>query len=184
MQFIPIALAVVQGVSALSKAGAEKDRLEAQARIQEYNAAVAAQRAETTRSVYASREENLRRQQRVFLGRQRAQSAESGAGLLGTNADLERQSMINTELDVLGLRYEGELEAKGLLAQANIARQEAGFTRSQKSAATLGGWLGVGAAALSGAGGYLRGGGSMQTPAAANSGNFLRMDSGGTRGFG
>lgn len=158
MQFIPIALAVVQGVSALSKAGAESSRLEAQARINEYNAAITAQRAETTRSVYNSREDSLRRKQALFMGKQRATAAESGAGLGGSNADVLRQSEIESELDALSLRYEGDLEARGLLAQSDAYRTEASFSRSQKSSARMGGWLGVGAAALSGTSSYLRGG--------------------------
>lgn len=86
----------------------------------EYNATVARQQADNASAVAGQKEEAQRRAARIFQGQQRAAIAESGAGLGGSNADIERQSEIFQELDALNIRYEGTLQRKGLLDQASL----------------------------------------------------------------
>lgn len=164
----------MQAIGSISKGNQQAQQLEAQARINDYNAALAAQRAESVRSVYSSREDQARRRQRLFLGRQRAGAAESRTGLGGTNADLLHQSEVEAEFESLNIRYEGDLEARGLLAQADTFRTQATNARRAAKGAKMGGLLGAGAAAISGYGSY-SGAGTTPTTTPPG-GNRLIMD--------
>lgn len=124
----------------------------------EYNAAVNRQRAEVSRAISGQREEQVRRSSREALGRQAAASAESGLGLGGSNADLERQSAVMAELDALNIRYEGELEAHGYLSEAALEDYNARINRSYGRNARVAGFIGAGGTALAGYGDYYRAG--------------------------
>ena len=100
--------AIQQGKSAQSAANANAANLEQNAGIE--------------RSQANQREEAKRREARMVLGTQRAALAESGGGMGGSAADVMRQSSINAELDALTLRYEGDLRARGLEAEAQQER--------------------------------------------------------------
>lgn len=63
---------------------------------------------------YSAREETLRRNIRLALGRQRAAVAQSGTGFGGSNEALMAQSTAGGELDALNLRYQGQLERMGM----------------------------------------------------------------------
>ncbi|MNR24174.1 hypothetical protein D3C85_1412390 [compost metagenome] len=72
-----------------------------------------------------SREDELRRQQAQFRGEERARTAQSGAGFEGSNADLAKQNATLQQLDLLNTRYNAQLQASGLLAQADQDRAAA-----------------------------------------------------------
>jgi hypothetical protein len=99
---------IQQGKSAQSAANANADNLEQNAAIE--------------RSQANQREEAKRREARMILGNQRAGFAQAGGGMGGSAADVMRQSSINAELDALTLRYEGDLRARGMQAEAQQER--------------------------------------------------------------
>jgi len=130
MEWIAIIGLIIGAVSALSGSLAQQRQYEANAKANDYNAAVLRQRAELTASTYNQREEQQRRVARLQAGELRASIAESGSGLLGSNADVERQSQIFAEMDSLNIRYEGELESSALLEEATLQDFEAKVNRA------------------------------------------------------
>lgn len=158
MQFLLIASTAMSVIGQISSGRQQSKQYEAMAQANAYNAMINRQRADQTRSVYGQREERQRREAAFVIGKQKAASAQSGIGLGGTNADLENQSEIFAELDALNIRYEGELEAQGLLAQANLDDMQASQNRSNASSARKSGYLGAAGALLSGTGDYLKAG--------------------------
>lgn len=100
--------AIQQGKSAQSAANANAANLEQTAAIE--------------RAQANQREEAKRRETRQVLGLQRAAFAQSGGGLGGSAADVMQQSAVNAELDALTLRYEGDLRARGMEAEASQER--------------------------------------------------------------
>ncbi|PWR24985.1 hypothetical protein [Zavarzinia aquatilis] len=127
--------------------------LQAVSSIQQGNAAASAANwnagqmdAAATRTLAATNaeEDRLRRQQAQELGRQRAAFAESGLAPSGSVLDVMTESATNAELDALTLRYRGQVEANDLRNQGSI-------TRWQGRQARRAGYIGAGAALLSGA---------------------------------
>lgn len=151
MAYLAIAAAVVGAMSAYSKGTQTANQYEAYAQANAYNAALNRQKAETARSVYNQREEQIRRTSAVKLGAMRASIGEAG---LGGNPDLERQSEVLAELDALNIRYEGELESYGLLEQAKLDDYQYGVNKTNASNARRSRWLGMASSALSGYGAY------------------------------
>lgn len=105
-----------------------------QAKQDEANAAV-------TNLQASANEESQRREARRRLGAMRGEIAQSGTGLLGSNADIYSQSARDAELDALNIRYGGLMESKGLLNQSDASRyNSAGYlaeARAGKQAANL-----------------------------------------------
>lgn len=145
---------------------------------------------------YSAREETLRRGIRSQLGRQRAQIAESGTGFGGTNLQLQRQSTAASELDVLNLRYQGELERMGMdIDIANLRYNKQALRKAAKTAMRMR-WHNAGAAAF-GAGTVGMGSGTSAPTASPgaygqgsmmnfgnNMGGFTSTSSGGFTGGG
>lgn len=174
MGWVTIAMVAISAISAMAQSKQQEKQYKAQAQANEYNSAVLKQRADTAQSVYGQREERQRREARMVLGEQRAAIAQSGTGMLGSNADIQRQSEVAAELDALNIRYEGDLEARGLLAQSSLESWEAGINRSSAKSARTSGFLGVAGAALKGFGGYAGSlsGGASATPSLGLYGGF------------
>lgn len=99
-------------------------------------------------------EDDFRRRARAQRGEQVASIAQSGIGFDGTGKDLLEQSDINSELDALTIRYEGNLRQKGLLQDASMSAYEAGVARMNKGAARTAGYMGIAGAVASGASAY------------------------------
>jgi hypothetical protein len=116
----------------LQQADSDKAAYKWGARMSERGARVAYQQT-------GQQEEALRRQTGRFLGSQAAAVAQSGTGMGGSNADVMAQSARDAELDALTLRYEGDLKAKGLLADGRSQRfqgnqaKKAGYWRAAGS---------------------------------------------------
>lgn len=154
-QYAMMAMAAVQAIGAISGGAQKSGQYKAAAQANEYNAAVLRQRSETALSVSNQRESQQRRTSAIAMGKMRAGIAQSGLGMGGTNADLERQSSVLAELDALNIRYEGENESRGLLASANLEDMYAGANRSNARSARLSGFMSATGAALGGYGNYL-----------------------------
>lgn len=135
------ASAVIGAYSAVQSGKTQSANYRAQQQAEEYNATIQAQNAQVSRQQANAREETQRRRARQALGEQRAALAQAGIGLSGSAADVYGQSAANAELDALNIRYEGELDARGLLAQSELSRysgQTAGVNaRSARSAGRL-----------------------------------------------
>lgn len=152
MAFIIPVLAAVGGGSALAGAAvvataagavaggyAESKQSKARAQADQYNALVGRQKSEAVLSAANQQEEQQRRVARLASGERRAAIAESGAGLGGSNADIDRQSEVMAELDSLNIRYGGQLQSGGLLNQSNLDEASARSNkRAAKSAVTMG----------------------------------------------
>lgn len=135
-----IASAAMQAVGSIAQGNAANAAAQA-------NATALSNQAEAELRASGAREEQQRRQNRQFLGAQRAALAQAGIGVDGSAYDIARQSAINAELDALDIRYEGQLRSKNLRDQATITRFEG------KQAKTAG-YLGAGAAILGGVSNY------------------------------
>lgn len=135
-----IASAAMQAVGSIAQGNAANAAAQA-------NANALNQQAEAENRAAGMREEQQRRQNRQFLGTQRAALAQAGIGVDGSAYDIARQSAINAELDALNIRYEGQLRAKGLRDQATVTRFEGRQARTA-------GFLGAGAAILGGVTNY------------------------------
>lgn len=91
----------------------------------EFNADVLRQNARTVRQQGARTEEMIRRKQALFKGQQRAAIAQSGVKLdTGSALDVQEQSEIEMELDVMTQRYETEMRSLGLMTQATMAETQ------------------------------------------------------------
>lgn len=144
------AAAVVGAYSAYQGGKATEAGFKAQAQADDYNAQVAATNAATARQQAGAREEAQRRQARQILGTQRAALAQAGIGLSGSAADVYGQSVANAEVDALNIRYEGDLEARGLLAGATLDTYSGQVARTNAKTAKRAGYLDTASALLSG----------------------------------
>ncbi len=111
--------------------------------LAEANAAVTLQQA-------SANEESQRRDARRRLGAMRGEIAQSGTGLLGSNADVYSASARDAELDALNIRYGGLMESKGLLNQGTAATFNAGVSRMEGKAAKQAGTLRAGTTLITG----------------------------------
>lgn len=130
--FIPMIIGAVGAIAQGQQAKAAAD----------YNAKVDEQNATLTGQQANQREEVFRREARQTLGRQRAALAESGTGLSGSGADIIEDSALNLELDALNIRYQGELEARGLIEQAKMTKLEGRQRRANAGLQAAGSILG------------------------------------------
>lgn len=157
MEYVAIASAAFQAIGAIQNANAAQSNYQAQAQAAAYNAEVSRQRADNALQVANANEEAQRRKARQIIGAQRAGLAESGVDMTsGTGLDLLTQSYTNAELDSQNIRYEGQLNAKGLRDQAGLYDYEGRVATYNADQMPMRGFIGAGAAALSGYGGYVR----------------------------
>jgi hypothetical protein len=157
-----IASAVIGAYAAVQSSKAQSATYKAAAQADKYNAEIKAQTARVARQQANAREEAQRRMARQVLGEQRAALAQAGAGLSGSAADIYGQSAANAELDALNIRYEGELDARGLLAQSAQDTYQSKVNKMNAGSATKGGYLSGASQLLAGAsnayGSYKKGG--------------------------
>lgn len=160
MAHIPIMLLLAGATAAVGAAGAIKQgqaqaaSYKSEQAAANYNATIQAQNATTARQQSNAREEVQRRQTRQFLGRQAAAIGQSGTGLGGSNADVYGQSAANAELDALNIRYEGELDARGLLAQSELSRYSGKVAGMNAKSAKSGSYWSAASSLLNGASTY------------------------------
>lgn len=112
------ASAKAQGDAAADAANSNADRMEIQAR--------------EAMKQGVSAEEQLRQRNRAALGEQRARMGEDGLSLTtGTSGDIYSQSVQNTELDALQLRYENLLRGESIRIGAMDTRYGGQVAREQ-----------------------------------------------------
>lgn len=144
------AAAVVSAYGKYSEGQAQEEAAKSQSQAAEYNATVSTQNAQIARNNSSIREELQRRKARSILAQQFAGTAQAGIDFSGTAADVFSQSETMAELDALNIRYEGDLQSRGLLA-------EAAGERYQSEAALVNGKNARTAANISAAGSLLQG---------------------------
>lgn len=155
------ATAVIAAYGAYQSGKATEASYRSQQNAAEYNATIERQNATTARQQAGAREEAQRRQARQILGEQRAALSQSGVGLSGSAADVYGQSAANAELDALNIRYEGELGARGLLAQSQLTSYEGRVAGMNAKSAKRAGKMDAASALLTGGAksyGYFKGG--------------------------
>ena len=140
----------MSAIGAIQQGQAQADSQRAQAQANEYNAIVARNNAVVASEQANAKEEQQRRHFGQLQGQAMAGVAQSGTGFDGSNADVLKQNAINNELDALTIRYEGENQAKGLVAQAQLDEFNAKTNRQNASNAETGGFLNAGASLISG----------------------------------
>lgn len=123
--------AAVSAVGAIQSANAQAAALGSQAAAANYNADISDEQAEQSLRVNTMEQLRLQREQRQFMGRQRAAAAQAGVGKGGSTKDILDQSETLAELDRLNLAYEGSLRARGYSTQADLDRFNASAYRGQ-----------------------------------------------------
>jgi hypothetical protein len=161
MVYVAVAVStVVGGLSAYRSNQAQQVQYQAQQQANEFNAALARQESAQVKAVFGAREDQQRRMARLEAGKRAAWAAQSGLGFGGSNADVDQQSEIFAELDALNIRYEGELNSRGLLNTAASQDYEARVNSNSRRRARSGIWLDTASAALaSGTSAYVNYGG-------------------------
>lgn len=150
-----VASTAVSAIGSISAGNAQAASYKAAAQASEANATIQERNAARVSNEYSIREDNLRREQARFLGRQRAGFAESGTDLgTGSNLDVAKEDTQSAELDALTLRYEGDTERYGLLTDASMSRYDAGVSRMNASSAKKAGYIAALGNVLGGAGRY------------------------------
>lgn len=159
-----LAAAAVAAYGQIQAGKAQEAGYKAQANADLYNAEIERQNAAAARLQANAREEAHRRQARQFLGEKRAALSQAGIGLSGSAADVYAQDAANAELDALNIRYEGELQARGLLAQSELSTYQSRVSRMNGKAAMRGAKISAASTLLAAAGnaygGYAGGGGA------------------------
>jgi hypothetical protein len=153
---IPFITMAVSALSAVGSAQSAQQQADIAALSDKRDAEIAEANAEITLAQAGAREEQLRREQRQKLGASRAAIAQSGTGLLGSNADIYSAQARDAEMDALNLRYSGNLEATSLLNQKNTSLFNSAANTASGKAARNAGYVRAGATILSGpnGGGY------------------------------
>ncbi len=150
MEAMIIGGTALQAIGAIQQGRAQSRQAQYQANAAEYNATVARQNAVTAGAQASAAEEQQRRDFRALQGQAIAAAAQSGTGLSGSNADVLAQNSVANELDALTIRYEGQMRARGLQAEADLQSYSAQASRRAAKDAMKGAYLNAGAAILSG----------------------------------
>jgi hypothetical protein len=146
--------AAVSTYGAIKQGQAANAQAKAQADAQEYNAQVQRNNADTALAQANSAEERQRREFGQLQGQAIAGIAQSGTGFGGSNADVLKQNAINNELDALTIRYGGQTQSQGLMAQSELDRFNANASRQAGKDAMTAGYINAGASLLNGASNY------------------------------
>lgn len=135
MGWAQIVQGAINGANELIKGRQEANRLRDQAEIVQQDIDKTVLNQQISAQQYGAREESLRRNIRAQLGAQSAAIAESGTGFGGSNLAIQRQSETAGELDVLNLRYQGQLERMGMdIDLANLRYNKTALRKAAKTA--------------------------------------------------
>lgn len=135
-----IAGSIVQGqqqaAAAQAQAKAMAQNYEFQSQAQQYQANIEKMNADSVHEQAAQQEDLQRRKFRELQAQAVTGMAESGTDpTSGSNADMLKQNSLYNELDALNIRYAGEQQARGLMAQSTLDQWNAGVSQYNKQAA-------------------------------------------------
>lgn len=152
MAAVPLVLmaasAAMSAIGAISAAQSQSASYKSQQQAANYNATVEKQNAMSAEAAASANELNMRRQNDQILGAQRARVGESAGGFTGTNVGVLAQSGTNLELSALNTRYQGTMQARGLLAQSNLDEYQGLVAGMNAKSAMTSGYIGAAAGAL------------------------------------
>ena len=154
MEAMIIASTAMAALGSIKQGQAQSAQYKSAANAAEYNAIVARQNEQVALGQANVAEEQQRRKFRSMQAEAIAGLAQTGTALDGSNADVLQQSALANELDALTIRYEGQMKARGLMAQSELDRMSARASRGAASSAVTGSYLNAGAGLLSGASKY------------------------------
>lgn len=157
--------AIQQGNQAYASAKSEQYARESNAQLLQFNAQAAGQQA-------VAREALLRRRVAATQGEARAALGSTGTAISGSNLGLLEQAAQEGELDALTIRYEGEMQQRGLMAQAQQELYQAQGAKRQAKDARRAGFISAGTNLLSGA--ALYGAGRYAGAAGSSAGAWTR----------
>jgi hypothetical protein len=146
----------INAVSSIAGGVAGKQQIGNEAKVADYNAALAQQQAQAAGNVGAANEAASRRQSAAVLGSAAALGGESNIGTGGSEADVLRQSEINQQMDALNIRYEGQLQRRNYNIEAQNYDYQARALRSGENGPLFAGILGAGTQLLGGVGDYTK----------------------------
>lgn len=146
-----IAGAVLGAYGSLASGDSNALQYESQANAARYNAAVSRFMAEQYAKASGAEQLGLRRQQRQFLGTQRAAIAQAGIGTGGSAADVVEQSTTLAELDAMNLAYEGAARFMSAMTEADLQEATGVALRAGGTSAKASGRIGAYRSLLSGA---------------------------------
>lgn len=153
--FVPLVLMAASAAMAaygkIQQGKVESANAKAASQAQVYNAQVNEQNSQQAGMVASSRELLQRGNQAQQLGQMRAGMAETGNIGVGSNAQLERQSEVNAELDALTTRYQGVLQSRGYKAEAGLDYYQSKVSRVNAGAARQAGYWGAATELVKGA---------------------------------
>jgi len=144
-QAIPAIVAIVAVAGAGVGAYSAVQQGKAQESAEKYNAAVSRNNAQMASDKASFEANRVRKRNLLLRGRQRAAFAKSGVDLSGSPEDVLFDSDIEGQLDLLAVKYTGEVTSRAHAGQAELHRS-AGRNAISNS------YLNAGGAILSGAG--------------------------------
>lgn len=155
---------MANGISALVQGRQQRNQIDVQRDIEQFNIKAQEQNATLTAQQTSAREEQVRRAARRALGSQRAAVAQSGTGMGGSNAALMSQSAGSAELDALNVRYAGTLERLGILNDIEMRKFNDKVLKKQGKQAMRLRWFNAAAAFMGSSGVQQQIGSAMASP--------------------
>lgn len=169
---------IVNGVTQLIQGRQQANELRTQADIEQFNIDNQRLNAQRVATQTSAREEQIRREARIALGKQRAAIAQSGTGMGGSNSALMAQSTANAELDALNVRYAGELDRLGIENDILMRTFNKQLLRKGAKNAMRMRWHNAGAAMFGAGTVSMQGGSSMPAASAGGYGQGSMMSFG------
>lgn len=143
---------VIGGVAGtVQQAQAQKKQSRAAAQAAEYNKQLAQENAALTREAAERDAEDIREDNRRRMSTIKSKFAKSGVSFSGSVLDVLDAQAAEGEKEAQKRLREGELDAEGQLAEANLQGMRAASERAAAKSAGTAGLLGAGTQLLSGA---------------------------------
>lgn len=163
---------VVQGATQAEAGRAQAEAYRSQGEASRYNAAVARQQAQAIQQAATYEEQKQREKGQRLLGTQQALYGKAGVTMEGTPLEVMSQTAADIEKEILGTRYNFDVQRWRALSEADqyeymAGRQDYLSKMAKKSAgyASTAGWLKGGTSLLTGLGMVGKGwGGGTKTP--------------------
>jgi DNA helicase IV len=142
----------ISAYSAIQQGNAQARMAALNAKIASQNASLALEQMEIARREKAIEEARHRRRMEKILAEQRAAWAKAGVEMAGTPLMVMADTMTESELDAMAIRYASTAEQSKILAQAAAHKQEALLQQMAGRQARTAGYLSAGSSLLSGLG--------------------------------
>lgn len=152
--YLSVASAGIGALGAIRAGNAQAANYKSQQQAIEYNASIQRNNAQSVGQQANAAEEAQRRKAAAMRGEALAAIGQSGTGYDGSNMDMLRQGDANAELDALNIRYQGQMNYSGLMAQSELDQMQARQAGRNASDARAAGYVGAATSLLSGVAKY------------------------------